>query len=82
MTARAIETTATIDDDGHLQLDEALPADHPKRVRIIVLWPEGADVTESQWLGAATRNPAFDFLASEAEDIYSAADGRPFGDPR
>ncbi len=82
MTARAIETTATMSDDRHLQLDDALPADHPRRVRVIVLWPEESDVSESQWLHAAARNSAFGFLANEAEDVYSVADGQPFGDPR
>lgn len=81
-TARAIETTATIDDDRHLRLDEPLPADRPRRVRVIVLWSEDADVSETEWLRAAARSPAFEFLRDGAEDVYSASDGLPFGDPR
>ncbi len=33
---------------------------------------------ESEWLQAAARNPAFDFLNDPEEDIYSLADGDPF----
>lgn len=81
-TARAMETTATIDDDRHLRLDEPLPSDRPRRVRIIVLWPDDQDVSETEWLQSATRNPAFDFLREKAEDVYSVSDGQPFGDTR
>lgn len=81
-TTRAIETTATVDDDGHLRLDEPLPHGRPQRVRIIVLWPEDSNEDEAEWLRAAARNPAFDFLGDQAEDIYSVTDGRPFGEPR
>lgn len=79
---RALETTATLDDDGHLRLDQPLPPDSPHRVRIIVLWPEDTEANEQEWLHAAARNSAFDFLHHEAEDVYSASDGWPFGDPR
>ncbi len=30
---------------------------------------------EREWLRAATRNPAFDFLKDSVEDIYTPADG-------
>ena len=81
--ARAIETTATVDDRGRLQLDEPVPADGPRRVRVIVLLPDDHqdDISEREWLAAAARNPAFDFLNDPREDVYSASDGRPFRDP-
>ncbi len=33
--------------------------------------------TEDEWLYAAARNPAFDFLADSREDIYFVDDGKP-----
>ena len=33
---------------------------------------------ETEWLRAATINPAFDFLKEPEEDIYTLADGKPF----
>jgi hypothetical protein len=81
--ARAIETTATVDERGRLQLDEPVPADGPRRVRVIVLLPDDKvdDVPERAWLAAAARNPAFDFLSDPREGVYLASDGRPFRDP-
>ncbi|RLT38465.1 MAG: hypothetical protein DWI57_11955 [Chloroflexi bacterium] len=32
--------------------------------------------TEDEWLYAAARNPAFDFLAGSREDIYSVDEGK------
>jgi hypothetical protein len=80
---KVIETTATVDERGHLQLDEPVPANGPRRVRVIVLLPdeEPAEVSEREWLAAAARNPAFDFLKDPREDVYSARDGQPFQDP-
>jgi len=40
-----------------------------------------AEQEEYQWLKAALRNPAFDFLKHPEEDIYTLADGNPFHDP-
>jgi len=82
--SKVIETGATVDERGHLELDEPIAPGGPRRVRVIVLLPddEPADIPESQWLAAAARNPAFDFLNDPREDVYSAGDGRPFRDPR
>lgn len=46
---------------------------------MIVLFDEaeGADISERDWLTAANKNDVFDFLADEAEDLYTVADGRP-----
>lgn len=77
---KAIETTATINAQRQLILDEPLPVKGPARVRVIVLLPEEADIDEKEWLRAASTNPAFDFLKAPEEDIYSLADGRPFHD--
>jgi len=78
VTARAIETTGTVDAQRRLVLDEELPVAGPTRVRVIILWPEEADIDEMQWLRAAAANPAFDFLKDPEEDIYTLADGRPY----
>lgn len=37
---KAIETTATLTENGQLTLDEPLTFTHPNRVRVIVLIPE------------------------------------------
>lgn len=79
---KAIETTATINAQRELVLDEPLPVTGPARVRVIVLLPGEAELDEREWLRAARANPAFDFLKTPEEDIYSLADGRPFHDQR
>ncbi len=76
----ALELTGTIDEHHQLRLDTALPIPGPKRVRVIVLYSPVDEWDEIEWLRAATRNPAFDFLKEPEEDIYSSADGKPFHD--
>ncbi|MDF5723809.1 MAG: type II toxin-antitoxin system Phd/YefM family antitoxin [Rhizonema sp. PD37] len=39
-----------------------------------------AELEEYEWLKAAMRNPAFDFLKEQQEDIYTITDGLPFND--
>ena len=82
MTQRAIETTGTVDEEHRLVLDEPLPIAGPRRVKVIILVPDDTELDERLWLEAARSNPAFEFLTDPAEDIYTAADGRPFGDWR
>lgn len=82
MTRIAVETTGTVDKEHKLVLDEPLPIDGPSRVRVIILLPEDTDFDEKLWLQAAGSNPAFEFLTDAAEDIYTAADGKPFSDQR
>ncbi|NES19027.1 MAG: hypothetical protein F6K41_08875 [Symploca sp. SIO3E6] len=38
------------------------------------------DIEEETWLLAASRNPVFDDLHDQQEDIYSLSDGKPFHD--
>ena len=67
---KAIEITATIGSNRQLTLDEDLPENVlAGKVRVIVLFSE-EDFNESEWLKAASKNDAFDFLNDEAEDIY------------
>jgi hypothetical protein len=81
---QAIETFATITDEHHVVLDEALPPSLPNRVRVLVLLPNDANAEkhdaqpdETRWLRAASQSSAFSFLQDE-EEIYSAQDGEPF----
>jgi hypothetical protein len=79
-TMNAIETTGVVDAQHQLRLDEPLPVAGQSRVRVIVLVPEEADISEAVWTKAAATSPAFDFLKDAAEDIYTEADGKPFHD--
>ena len=76
----AIETTGIVDAQHQLRLDEPLPIPDQSRVRVIVLVPAADDLSEESWTKAMSASPAFDFLRDEAEDVYTAADGRPFHD--
>ena len=73
----AIETTATIGKNRQLTLDEDLPENTSKKVRVIVLIDETEDISEKEWIETATKNEAFNFLEDEAEDIYTLKDGKP-----
>ncbi|MCC6328816.1 MAG: hypothetical protein IT174_09900 [Acidobacteria bacterium] len=72
----AIETTATIGSNRQLLLDDDLPEGAFSKVRVIVLF-EDDDLSESDWVRAASTNPVFDFLSDQDEDIYTSADGKP-----
>jgi hypothetical protein len=76
----AIEMTGAIDENRQLHLDGTIPLQGPQRVRVIVLYPTESAEEESEWLSAASRNPAFADLSDPAEDVYSLADGKPFDD--
>jgi len=76
----AIERTGIVDAEHQLRRDEPLPIPGQSRVRVIVLVPEAEDNSEEAWSKAASANPAFDFLKDAAEDVYTAADGKPFHD--
>ena len=78
LSMKAIETEGTVDEQGHLHVDQPLPVPVPSRVRVIILYPEDDDIDEQEWLRGAANNPVFDFLKDGAEDIYTLTDGRPF----
>ena len=73
----AVEMTGTIDEHNQLHLDDKLPIIGPKRVRVIVLTTAEEEISEEEWLKAAARNPAFQFLHDAAEEIYTLEDGKP-----
>ena len=73
----AVELTGTIDEHNQLHLDEKLPFTGPKRVRVIILTTVEEEISEEEWLKAASKNPAFHFLHDAGEDIYTLDDGKP-----
>ena len=75
--SRAVEVAGSIDGQRQLHLEEPLPPVAPGPVRVIILFPNGGDIDEAEWMGFLAANPAFDFLARVSEDIYSPEDGRP-----
>lgn len=77
---KAVETTATIDANRQLVLDELLPVVGSAKVRVIILFHEEVYIEEKEWLCSASINPAFDFLKEPEEDIYTLSDGKPFHD--
>ena len=79
LVMNAIETTGFVDAQHQLRLDKPLPIAGQSRVRVIVLVPEEADISETVWTKTTATSPAFYFLKDAAEDIYTAADGKPFG---
>jgi hypothetical protein len=87
LTSRAIEVTGSIDAGHNLVLDAPLPFHKCQNVRVIILMPEHqeaedtTEMDETEWLSAASRNMAFDFLNEEQEDIYTPEDGIPFAYP-
>lgn len=77
----AIETTGTISANQQIVLDDELPENAPSRVRVIVLFDEeNSDFNEAEWLKAAAKNDAFDFLRDKGEDIYTLEDGKSLND--
>jgi len=80
MSMKAIELTGTVDDNGQLRLDEPVTEAVPGRVRVILLFPEGDDIDENEWLKAVSQSDSFAFLSDPEEDIYTPTDGKPFRD--
>lgn len=78
IATKAIEMNGTIDKDKHLILDENLPVEGPKRVKVIILMQEEEQISEDEWLKAGASNEVFDFLKDQSEDIYTLEDGKPF----
>jgi hypothetical protein len=71
----AVEMTGTIDEHSQLHLDDKLPITGPKRVRIIVLTTVEEETSEAEWLKAASKNPAFQFLHDAGECFGSVSNG-------
>lgn len=74
---KAVEITGTVDERGHLQLDQPLIDAKSSRVRAILLFPDVEEIGEQEWLKAAASNPIFAFLHNPEEDVYTLEDGKP-----
>lgn len=81
-TFSAIEVSGTINENHQIQLDEPLPIEASKRVRVIVLYSTDDNFSEKEWMQAAAANSAFAFLNDPAEDIYTLEDGQPLSDEK
>ena len=79
---KAVEVKGRVDERHQLHLDAPLPPIQPGPVRVIILSPEqdNTEADDTEWLSVVKTNPVFDFLKDPAEDIYTAADGKPFRD--
>jgi hypothetical protein len=75
---KALETTGRIEKSGMLKLDKPLHISARQKVKVIILYAEDEEISESDWLASVKGNQAFSFLDSKKEDIYSLADGKPF----
>ncbi|MCK9462261.1 MAG: antitoxin family protein [Proteobacteria bacterium] len=79
------ETIDAIYENGVLRPLHKLSMTEGQRIRIVLERaskdePSDADESESEWLRAVSRNPAFAFLSDPEEDIYTFEDGAPLDD--
>jgi hypothetical protein len=72
---KAFEISTTTDNDGYLRMVYPLKQKE-KKVKVIILFEDETVEEEEQiWLESLASNPAFDFLSSEEENVYSLKDG-------
>ena len=77
---KAVEINSKTDKDGHLKINLPLNKSD-KKVRVLVLMDDSPESAEEElWLESVSKNPAFDFLSNESEDIYNLSDGEPIDD--
>ena len=78
---KAIEINSKTDKLGYLKLDYKLDKSE-SNVRILILFDEEKTEQDEEklWMSSISKNPAFDFLNEEIEDIYSVHDGEPLND--
>ncbi|MFH0765745.1 MAG: hypothetical protein V2A61_04925 [Calditrichota bacterium] len=76
MPTQALESTGVVK-RRTITLDEELPIEDDRRVRVILLLDHERD-EEQEWLKALASNPAFNFLNDPREDIYTLEDGKPY----
>jgi hypothetical protein len=76
---KSIELIGIVDENHRLHIDDPISINGPNQVKVIVLIPgEGDEADEKEWIKAAAKNPAFDFLREPNEDIYTLRDGKEF----
>lgn len=76
---KAIETTGSLEKSGILKLDKPIPVHKKQKVKIIILYDDGAnEIDDKEWLTSLSGNESFAFFKNKKEDIYSVLDGKPF----
>jgi hypothetical protein len=78
---KAIEINSKTDRQGNLKIDYPVHKSN-KKVRVLILLDEEdqSKDEESLWMESISKNPAFDYLMEESEDIYTVNDGEPLDD--
>ncbi|MCX6158135.1 MAG: hypothetical protein NTY74_09190 [Ignavibacteriae bacterium] len=76
---KAIETIGFITRDNIIRLNEKSNITKEGDVKVIILYKDDDDLSDSQLLKAAANNTEFDFLNDESENIYTVKDGKKFG---
>jgi hypothetical protein len=78
---RAIEIRSKTDVAGNLRIDFPVHKSN-KNVRVIILLDEEeqAEEDEALWMKAVSKNPAFEYLNDDSENIYTVNDGEPLYD--
>lgn len=78
---KAIEINSKTDMQGNLKIDYPVHKSS-KKVRVLILLDEEdqSKDEESLWMESISKNPAFDYLKDESEDIYTINDGEPLDD--
>ena len=78
---KVIEINSKTDKSGYLKFDYKLEISE-SNVRILILFDEDTSEQDEEnlWMSSIAKNPAFDFLNEEIEDIYSIHDGEPIND--
>lgn len=78
---RAIEIKSKTDVAGNLRIDYPVQKSN-RNVRVIILLEEEeqAEDDEGLWMKSVSKNPAFEYLNSDSEDIYTVNDGEPLDD--
>lgn len=72
-----MDTFGSVTSDRHLTLDDAIPDNLPKRVRVIVLFEPEIGGNHADQLRPVSVHDPFAFLDDPREDIYTLADGKP-----
>lgn len=75
---KAIETTGTIQNNNQLVLDTPVQNHNQEKVKLIILLNEDDDITDTDWMKSASKNPELNFLHDPIEDIYTNEDGKAF----
>ncbi len=75
---RAIEFRSKTDVAGNLRIDYPVHKSN-KKVRVIILLDEEeqAEDEEALWMNTVSKNPAFEYLNDDSENIYTVNDGEP-----